>query len=285
MTAAPVAPAGSTATHTDAAKTARPRRYLMCRPSHFDVRYEINAWMDSDVPVDPALAMRQWDTLRKTYEDLGHQVDVIENAPGLPDMVFAANAGTVIAGKVVPAKFLNTERSGEEAPYTAWFRQHFDTVVEPTFVNEGEGDYLWTGSRLLAGSGFRTDPRAHEELAAALGVDVQPLELVSPYFYHLDTALTILGDDEIAYIPEAFGDESQRVLAQLYPGAIHVSLPDAQWFGLNATSDGRNVVVAEQAEGMQRALADAGYVPVPVDVSEFRKAGGGIKCCTLELRS
>lgn len=282
--AVPAAAPGTATPDASTGKIARPRRYLMCRPTHFEVTYEINAWMDSDVPVDPALAMRQWETLRQAYLDLGHQVEVIENAPGLPDMVFAANAGTVIDGTVVPAKFLNSERAGEEAPYTAWFREHFDSVVEPTFVNEGEGDYLWTGSRLLAGSGFRTDPRAHDELAGALGVTVQPLELVSPYFYHLDTALTILGDDEIAYIPEAFSDESRRVLAELYPEAIHVSLPDAQWFGLNATSDGRNVVVAQQAEGMQQALAAAGYVPVPVDVSEFRKAGGGIKCCTLELR-
>jgi N-dimethylarginine dimethylaminohydrolase len=31
-------------------------------------------------------------------------------------------------------------------------------------------------------------------------------------------------------------------------------------------------------------LAEKGFEPVPVDMSEFRKAGGGPKCCTLELR-
>jgi N-dimethylarginine dimethylaminohydrolase len=28
----------------------------------------------------------------------------------------------------------------------------------------------------------------------------------------------------------------------------------------------------------------AGYTVVPVDLSEFKKSGGGPKCCTLELR-
>lgn len=265
-------------------RIATPRRYLMCRPTEFDVTYEINAWMHADVEVDRALALRQWEELRRTYVELGNTVEVIDNAPGLPDMVFAANAGTVIAGRAVAARFLRPERTGEEAPYTEWFRRHFDTVLTPEFVNEGEGDYLWTGSRLLAGSGFRTDPRAHDELARALGVTVVPLQLVSPFFYHLDTALTILGDDQIAYLPEAFSSESQELLRSLYPDAVIATLPDAQWFGLNAASDGRNVVVAAQAEQLQRDLAAAGYVPVPVDVSEFRKAGGGIKCCTLELR-
>lgn len=267
-------------------RVARPRSYLMCRPSHFDVTYEINAWMDADVEVDRDLAMRQWESLRAAYTDLGNSVQVIEGAAGQPDMVFAANAGTVVGGVVVAAKFLRAERTGEEQPYTAWFRAHYADadVVVADFVNEGEGDYLWTGSVLLAGSGFRTDPRAHASTAAALNARVVPLELVSPHFYHLDTALAILGDDQVAYLPEAFSSGSQQLLRELYPDAVIATLADAQWFGLNATSDGKNVVVAAQAEQLQRDLADTGYTPVPVDVSEFRKAGGGIKCCTLELR-
>lgn len=39
-----------------------------------------------------------------------------------------------------------------------------------------------------------------------------------------------------------------------------------------------------QATGLAAQLAAAGFEPVPVDLSEFRKAGGGPKCCTLELR-
>lgn len=265
-------------------RSASPRRYLMCRPNYFDVTYEINAWMHAGIGVDTALALRQWEDLRATYERLGHTVEVIEGAAGQPDMVFAANAGTVIDGRVVPARFLNPQRSGEEAPYGAWFRAHFDTVLTPSHVNEGEGDYLWTGSVLLAASGFRTDARAHAELSAALEVEVVPLELVSPLFYHLDTALTILAANHVAYLPGAFGPASQQVLQRMFPDAIHATEADARWFGLNATSDGRNVVVAAQADGLHRQLDRAGYVPVPVDVSEFRKSGGGIKCCTLELR-
>lgn len=265
-------------------RVARPRSYLMCRPNHFDVSYEINAWMHADVDVNRDLAMRQWESLRVTYTDLGNTVEVIEGAAGQPDMVFAANAGTVVGGTAVTAKFLRAERTGEQQPYTEWFRSHYSDVVVPDYVNEGEGDYLWTGSVLLAGSGFRTDPRAHAKIAAALNARVVPLELVSPHFYHLDTALAVFGDDAIGYLPAAFSEASQQLLREMYPDAVIATLSDAQWFGLNATSDGKNVVVAAQAEQLQRDLAAAGYTPVPVDVSEFLKAGGGIKCCTLELR-
>jgi len=54
--------------------------------------------------------------------------------------------------------------------------------------------------------------------------------------------------------------------------------------GLNAVSDGRHVVLPGQAAGLAAQMKAAGFEPVPVDLSELLKAGGGPKCCTLELR-
>ena len=39
-----------------------------------------------------------------------------------------------------------------------------------------------------------------------------------------------------------------------------------------------------QATGLMAQLAERGYEPIGVDLSELRKAGGGPKCCTLEVR-
>ncbi len=88
----------------------------------------------------------------------------------------------------------------------------------------------------------------------------------------------------MAYLPAAFSPGSQQVLARLYPDAIHASIDDAVVLGLNAASDGTHVVMPSQATGLAARLASAGYEPVPVDMSELRKAGGGPKCCTLEVR-
>lgn len=267
-----------------AERVAHPQRYLLCRPSYFDVVYEINPWMHVTVDVDQELAMRQWNNLVDTYRRLGHTVEIMDGVPGQPDMVFTANAATVVGDRAVMAKFSTPKRTGEEDPYAAWMRDNVGHVVIPTEVNEGEGDLLWTGRLLLAGSGFRTDRRSHHEIAEALGVPVVGLLLVDPAFYHLDTALTILGHEQVAYYPAAFSSGSQEILRRLYPDAIEVSRTDAEWFALNAVSDGKNVVVPEQAPDFAAQLEAAGYQPVPVDISEFRKAGGGAKCCTLVLR-
>src|SRR5262249_48919594 len=63
------------------------RTYLMCPPEYFTVSYAINAWMDTNVPVDTELAVKQWERLRETVVGLGHQVHLLAPVPGLPDQV------------------------------------------------------------------------------------------------------------------------------------------------------------------------------------------------------
>jgi N-dimethylarginine dimethylaminohydrolase len=261
------------------------RRYLMCEPRHFAVTYAINPWMDPSVPVDTDLAVSQWRGLADTYRSLGHEVLEIEPVDGLPDMVFAANGATVAKNRVYGARFRHAERAAEGPAYLSWFRAAGYRTRDAEFVNEGEGDLLVAGTRLLAGTGFRTDPAAHAEAAATLQLPVVSLELVDPRYYHLDTALCVLGDGEIAYFPGAFSQASQETLRELYPDAIIATAADAAVLGLNAVSDGVHVVLPIEAVGLAATLRAHGYQPVPVQLSELRKAGGGPKCCTLELRS
>lgn len=269
---------------TPVGRTARPRRYLMCPPEHFAVDYAINPWMDPSRPVDVVRAMHQWENLRRTYLDLGHDVSVVEAHPGLPDMVFAANGGLVVDGHALSARFAHPERAAEGPAYLEWFRGAGLAATEAVHVNEGEGDVLVVGDLLLAGTGFRTTPAAHAEIQELFGRPVVSLRLVDPRFYHLDTALAVLDDDTVAYNPEAFSPGSRAVLRRLFPDALLATEADAVVLGLNAVSDGRHVVLAAQATGLAQRLRERGFEPVPVDLSELLKAGGGVKCCTLELR-
>ena len=276
----------SDATH----RVATPRSYLMCPPEYFAVTYAINPWMRPDAPVDPGLAMRQWTALRATYESLGHSVSTIEPVAGLPDMVFAANGATVIDGTVLGVRFKHRERAGEAAAYLSWFRSHgYTSVYEPAFVNEGEGDILVAGDpvvgqTVLAGYGFRSDQKAAGDLALVFGRPVVSLRLVDPRFYHLDTALCVLDASTAMYYPAAFDDAGRASLASIFDELIEAKDEDAEVLGLNAVSDGRHVVLAAAATELARSLSSRGFEPVPVDMSELLKAGGGAKCCTLELR-
>jgi len=261
------------------------RRFLMCRPTYFAVTYRINPWMDPTAPYDNALAVSQWENLRRTFLDLGHTVDLIDPLPGLPDMVFAANGATVVDGKVLAVQFRDAERADEAPAYAAWFSASGFEVFESKHTNEGEGDILLAGDVLLAGTGFRTAHAAHAQTQEVFGRPVITLQLVDPAYYHLDTALCVLDSDTIAYLPSAFSPGSQAVLRRFFPEAIIATPDDASVLGLNAVSDGHTVVLPAQATALQAALRERGYHTIGVDLSELRKAGGGPKCCTLEVRS
>lgn len=158
-------------------------------------------------------------------------------------------------------------------------------------AREGEGDFLLAGDVILAGRGFRSTDDSHAEIARVFGREVVSLSLVDARFYHLDTALSVLDPvvapgetPTIAYLPAAFDDASRAELERRFPDAIRVADADGSVFGLNSASDGRHVFVSPRATGFAAQLRERGYEPVPIDLSELLLGGGGIKCCTLELR-
>jgi N-dimethylarginine dimethylaminohydrolase len=262
----------------------------MCRPEHFVVEYAINAWMDTTVPVDTALAVKQWEGLRDTLVSHGHTVRLLPPEAGLPDMVFAANGAFSVDGVVYGAQFKYPQRQPEAAAHRAFYqaRQQEWSFVAPTQVNEGEGDFAFVpgahGGLILAGYGFRTEPAAHAEAQEALGHPVVSLRLVDPRFYHLDTALAVLDDTTISYYPAAFSASSQAVLRHLFPEAIIADESDAVAFALNLVCDGRHVYLNTDSSGYAGKVSAAGYEPVLIELSELKKGGGSIKCCIAELR-
>lgn len=281
------------AASTPTSRIQQHRRYLMCRPEFFTVSYEINPWMHTADPTDTSKAVRQWQSLYDTYIELGHEIELIDPIEGLPDMVYTANGGFIIDGKALGVKFSVDERRGEERPYMDRFAELGFEVVEPIAAQEGEGDILLVGDTILAGHGFRSSLESHREIARIFDREVVSLKLIDPRFYHLDTAISVLDPVQgpggvekanIAYLEHAFDEESQKVLAERYPDAIRVADEDGAVFGLNSASDGLNVIISPRAKGFEAQLRERGYNPVLVDLSELLLGGGGIKCCTLELR-
>lgn len=269
------------------------RRYLMCRPEYFAVEYDINPWMDASRPVDLPKAIEQWEALYDTYLSLGHEVELIEPIPGLNDMVYTANGGFVVDGVAIGANFSVSQRRGEEAPFQQWFADHGFEVVRPHTIQEGEGDFALVGDVILAAYGIRTQLDSHVEVAEVFDREVVSLQLVNPAYYHLDTALCVLdpapgfdpeGRVTVAYLPSAFDPRSQSELRERFPDAIRIPAPTPAALELNAVSDGRNVVYSPPATFFAAQLRERGYQPIPVDLSELQLGGGGIKCCTLELR-
>ncbi|MFT3762744.1 MAG: arginine deiminase-related protein [Pseudoxanthomonas sp.] len=265
-------------------------RLLMCPPTHFAVDYEINPWMRGQLhQADRGRAQAQWDALAAIVGRLA-AVETVAPATGLPDMPFAANAGLVLEDAFVPSRFRHAERQGEEALFTAWFTERGYRIVPlPAGIDfEGAGDALFDRGlpRLLwMGHGHRSDAEAAPALARLLDVEVVPLRLVDPRFYHLDTCFCPLRGGWLLYFPEAFDDAARARIEARVPAAkrIVVGEEDALAFACNAVNLGDAVILNRAGDALKSALSAAGFEAVETPLDEFLKAGGSAKCLTLRL--
>lgn len=278
------------------------RRVRMIRPDYFRVEDAINPHMCAadghlNTPNLP-LADYQWTTLKATYERLGLSVDVLPATPWLPDMVFAANQalpallpdGCKVA---VLSHMANPVRHREvDAVARGLAEQGYDLITLPDWLShskfEGMGDALWVpGERLLLGGwGYRTSPEVYAYLSEVLDTPVVTFELKNPRFYHLDTCLSLLDANTVMAHMPAFTPEGQATLRALFPRIIEVPLveADSPGFACNAhCPDQRHVILQAGSTVTNALLEQAGFVPVPVDTSEFILSGGSVFCLKLML--
>ena len=260
-------------------------RILMCPPDHYGIEYEINPWMNRSLGAVRALAFRQWQQLRDTLVSLGVRVETMTPQPGLPDLVFTANAGLIYESTFLSSRFRHDVRAKESPYFDEWFRTHGFQVehLPDEMFHEGAGDALFCGDTLFAGYRTRSDALAHQWVGEKFGVRVLPLELVNPRFYHLDTCFCPLAPGEALYYPDAFDSYGQRVLMSQVPMLISVNVAEALRFGCNAVVVGKNVIHNTRCPEMAASLEKAGYRPFEVELDEFLKAGGSAKCLTLRL--
>ena len=284
--------------HATPAQTPQPR-FLMCSPRHFAVTYSINPWMDPQAWADGGAALhadaqRQWAGLCVALVAAGAAIETLELVPGVPDLVFTANAAVVLDRKVVLARFRHGERQGEEPLFEASFRAlqaraMIDEILQlPASITlEGAGDCIWDPRRGLfwIGSGFRSDATAGRILDQYLGVRCLTLGLADPNFYHLDTALCVLPCGSAIYYPAAFTPAALAAIHELVTPGDRIALDhaDAARLAANAVCFGRSLVLSSCSETLRRDLEGRGYTVVETPLHAFLHSGGSACCLTLRL--
>ncbi|MCB1951428.1 MAG: amidinotransferase [Zoogloeaceae bacterium] len=272
---------------------------LLVAPTHYEVRYAINPWMQperwlQDATGFGAQARRSFNALSEALRAAGCRLTVIDGEPGLPDMVFPANAGIVLDGRLLLARFRHAERQGEEAPFARAFAalrvagvlDEVATLPEGVF-QEGAGDCLWDATRGLfwVGWGQRSNQASVKAVADYFGQPVVPLELITERSYHLDVCFCPLAGGEILYYPPALSVDSLARVRERVPAEqrIEATEDDLTHFSVNAVSVGRQLVMSRTTDRLRGVLTERGYQVREVDLSPFMMSGGGAFCMTLRL--
>ncbi|MEV6103513.1 dimethylargininase [Streptomyces sp. NPDC051940] len=228
-------------------------------------------------PVDPALALRQWESYVAALQLHGWETLEVGPADDCPDGVFVED--TVVMFRNVAlisrpgADSRKPETAAVETAVTA-LGCSVNRVRHPGTLDGG--DVLKIGDTVYVGRGGRTNGEGVRQLRSAfepLGARVVAVPVAK--VLHLKSAVTALPDGTVIGYPPLVDDPS------LFPRF----LPVPEESGSHVVDlGGGALLMAQSAPESARLLEDLGYTPVPVDISEFEKLEGCVTCLSVRLR-
>jgi N-dimethylarginine dimethylaminohydrolase len=269
-------------------------RYLMVEPDHFRVDYAINPYMDVSDQPDPARAREQWLGLVEAIRAVGGAVEVLPQRPDSPDMVYAMNLGLVVNDgpavedrRVVHSHMRFAERRNETLTAGPWFSEHgfAGTYVGRDGVGAHleAGDAFAFGDALVVGYGPRTEELALKHLATELDVRVRGLRITHPGMYHLDLAFCPLDEKRAMVCPAALDDASAEAMLAMVPEPLVLTEEEALTFCANSIVIGSTILMPAVPDRVRAQLEAWGFEIVVLDLGEFHKGGGSIRCLTNPL--
>lgn len=283
---------------------------LMSDALNFSAKQAINPYYN-DSHTETLKAQAEHDSIRLAFEDAGIKVIQIPSPSTSQDGVYTANWALIRGNKAILARLPDVRKTEED-----WARQQMcDLGLEVLDVPDGlkfsgQGDALACGDYLFCGNGYRSDEAAQIFAAEELGytriqlqtvpqLDIQGKPVINSvsgwadsFFYDIDLALSIIkapleGERGlIAYCPEAFTEESQKILHKFDEvDKIEISLDETQHaFACNLVSTGETVIMSAHAPLFANELRKRGLTVLTPEVIELAKGGGYIRCTSLSLQ-
>jgi dimethylargininase len=228
-----------------------------------------------DQSIDLTLAREQHAGYRAALEECGAEVSLLDVNLSMADCVFVEDTAIVLDEVAVMMSPGAVSRRGEPAGIEPALRKHrpIERLSLPATMDGG--DVVVARRAIYVGESPRTNARGIEDLRA----------LVRPYGYsvtsipvhgclHLKTACSALPDGRFLVNPEWI-DVSPLPAGRLLP------VPrNEQWAG-DVLVIGERIIVSDAFPETIAVLRNQGWTVIPVSVSEFAKAEGGVTCLSL----
>ena len=229
----------------------------------------------SSAVIDVELARRQHRLYCEELQRAGLSLIRIAADDSYPDCCFVEDTAIVVGARAVITRPGAASRRGETAAVAQAIRGllEIDEVRAPATLDGG--DVLTIGKRLYVGMSSRTSRDSLEQLerlVVAQGYEAVPVEVHD--ILHLKSACTYLGGDTIVWRPDLI---AEAPFAQLR----RITVAEEEWHAANCLSVNGTVFVPAGAPRTRAMIEAAGYRTVELDISESRKAAGGLTCSAI----
>jgi dimethylargininase len=228
-------------------------------------------------PVDPALALEQWQGYVEALRAHGWRIAEAPPADDLPDATFVEDAAVVLGGRALLTRPGAPQRRPEVASVGATLEGlglRTASVEAPATLDGG--DVMAVGGTVYAGIGGRTNADGARALGQALapaGMTVVPVAVSR--VLHLKSACTALPDGSVLGYPDALDDPNvfPRFVAAPEEAGAHV-----------VRLGGNALLMAAGAPRTAELLAGRGWEPVEVEIGELEKLEACVTCLSIRVR-
>jgi N-dimethylarginine dimethylaminohydrolase len=249
--------------------------------------------------IDPERAAAQHHALADALGALGVPVLVVPGREGLDDAVFPNNAYATVPGKLIVGAMRHPVRRAEAAREDV--RGLFTGALGRALVDLSQGAYVaeLTGPLVIdraAGVGLcgltqRADAAGCAAMHAAFDLRLTFRFALQPSEYHTNVVLAVLAGRACVVHPASFADpDVPAAIARVWPErTLEITDEEKQAFVANCIAvTERDVMMSATAARALRPAAHAafarwGFTIHLIDVSEFEKAGGSLRCMIAEL--
>lgn len=265
-------------------------RFLLCAPDHFDAHFLFNPFMSYRERVDRRRMKAQWRRLKRTLEEVGAEVEVMDPELSTSALTFTADGAFCYApGRALILRNDGARGDFEPPVFARWFRERGYEVeaLPPRYRLDGGNLLRLPEGDVLAGLKPRATGLGERYLARILKLtsvrSLFTVPLVGEPYLHLDTVVGVLGNNRFLVYTNGLRDGSVDRGPLAGAEVVEVSRADAERFACNVVVVGDVVITGPISARLTRRLSGLGYHVERLDLSEFYKAGGGAKCLTLPL--
>jgi dimethylargininase len=228
-------------------------------------------------PIDIELAKSQHRVYCQALEDIGLTLIQLEADERYPDCCYVEDTAVVLGDRAIIARMAAPSRAGETGAVEKALSVHKKIHHLESPATLDGGDVLQIGRQIFVGITERTNSPAVDQLQALLAEDdygITPVHISG--VLHLKSACTYLGGMTVLCRPGHFDEAALSLYRK-------IRVPANEAHAANCLAVNGRVLFPAGAPQTREHIEAAGFPTLEVDISESRKAAGGLTCGSIIL--
>ena len=230
---------------------------------------------------DLPLALSQYEAYCRALASCGLGLIPLPADLRHPDSTFVEDTAVLTSQSAILTRPGALSRLGEVDGIRQTIARFYSVVHEIAAPGTLDGgDVCEAGSHVFIGISHRTNEQGARQLAEFLAADGLPSSLIDirrvSSILHLKSGISYLDNGDLVVMDELASREE-------FAGYNLIRVPLEESYACNCVLVNDRVLMPLGFPRLLDDLTRSGYVPLPLDMSEFRKMDGGLSCLSLRF--